>query len=397
MLPRQRSGPQASLAGSWIAGQPSGCPATAIPHGRARQSPGRPERSGGPAEQVDGRGRPCAAGRRGPPGAHARRRRAARRQRIGGGSGPARRRAVSPCGGRGGGSPPPAQCSTLSMLAHDTHQCHEPVFACFDLTPRPRPDSRCRPLDRRPVPRPDSSSGSVRLWSQTTSSDNTSSARAHRRQGPSLRSVRFAARGLDPGSARATDGQVSDDASARSRTTAPTPGRRASWIRQRVSLRRNWILGEGTASPAAQHFDHDPNSTPPPSPSARPVPILEPVSHLMKSRTGIRDTYGSGGGGHRASRRTREDPRRATTAIRAAREPAHHDSRNRTGWLITTVGSDEPADPMCVHWGWQGDAALPSTPRRRPRPAGVPGGGSARRRPRELRRRGGAATARPSS
>ena len=75
------------------------------------------------------------------------------------------------------------------------------------------------------------------------------SARAHRRQGPSLRSVRFAALGLDAGSARATDGQLSDNASIRSRTdsrpdTKPSRG----WIRQMVSLRRKGTIGESSAA-----------------------------------------------------------------------------------------------------------------------------------------------------
>ena len=42
---------------------------------------------------------------------------------------------------------------------------------------------------------------------------------------------------------------------------------------------------------------------------------------------------------------------------------------------------------MCVHWGWRGDAALPSTPCRRPDSALAPGDGPARRRPPASRRR----------
>ena len=42
------------------------------------------------------------------------------------------------------------------------------------------------------------------------------------------------------------------------------------------------------------------------------------------------------------------------------RKPAHEAQRSRTGWLITTVGSDEPAYPMC-YIGLAGGAA-PSTP-----------------------------------
>ena len=37
-------------------GQPSWLALKSIPHGRARQSPEGPERSGGPAQRVDGRG-----------------------------------------------------------------------------------------------------------------------------------------------------------------------------------------------------------------------------------------------------------------------------------------------------------------------------------------------------
>ncbi len=77
-------------------------------------------RSGGPAEQ-DGRGRPCAAGRRGPPGARqsvdraARRRSHRRRVRTG-----AATRRISVRGARGR-SPSPAQCRTLGLLAPATY------------------------------------------------------------------------------------------------------------------------------------------------------------------------------------------------------------------------------------------------------------------------------------
>ena len=102
-----------ALAGSWIEGQPSGCPARAFPHGRPRQSPGRPERSGGSAEQVDSRGRRCAARRREPPGAHAPGARAARRrphrQRVRTGTAPRR----SSVRGARGWNPSPAQCTHI--------------------------------------------------------------------------------------------------------------------------------------------------------------------------------------------------------------------------------------------------------------------------------------------
>ena len=97
---------------------------------------------------------------------------------------------------------------------------------------------------------------------QTASSAWTPSARAPRRQGPSLRSVRFAALGLDAGSARATDRQLSDDASLRSRTTRPRPGRRASPDPVDGQSAEDWTIGESMTSTAAQHIDHDPNSTP---------------------------------------------------------------------------------------------------------------------------------------
>ena len=43
--PRQRSGAPARRSSSWREGQPSGWPARDFPHGRARQSPERPERT----------------------------------------------------------------------------------------------------------------------------------------------------------------------------------------------------------------------------------------------------------------------------------------------------------------------------------------------------------------
>ena len=130
----------------------------------------------------------------------------------------------------------------------------------------------------------------------------------------------------------------------------------------------DWTIGESTTSPAAQHIDHDPNSTR----LHRPGPFGSSNSSATDEIIdGHQEHVRIGRGGHRAGRRTQEDPRRATTTIRAEREPAHHDQRNRTGWLITTVGGDEPADPMCVHWGWRGEAAPPlRSPRRLSRPTG---------------------------
>ena len=90
---------------------------------------------------------------------------------------------------------------------------------------RGRKDRSGRPLERQIAatgarrPRPALHAAQARHCE--ASSAGTASARAHRRQGPSLRSVRFAALGLDAGSARATDGQLSDDASPRSRTLPP--------------------------------------------------------------------------------------------------------------------------------------------------------------------------------
>ncbi len=79
------------------------------------------DRSGrvGPAKQVDGRGRPCAAGRRGPPGAH-HPRRPSGPARAASTAGPNRRgaRRISVRGSRGR-RPPPAQCRTLGKLAPD--------------------------------------------------------------------------------------------------------------------------------------------------------------------------------------------------------------------------------------------------------------------------------------
>ncbi len=71
-----------------------------------------------------------------------------------------------------------------------------------------------------------------------------------------------------------------------------------------------------------------------------------------------------------------------------AEQQRHEEERPGNGWLLSPVRWQEPADPMCVHWGWRGDAALPSTPCGPARPAGAPGRGSAGRRPPASRRRG---------
>ena len=151
---------------------------------------------------------------------------------------------------------------------------------------------------------------------RTASSATTPSARAPRRQGPSLRSVRFAAVGLDAGSARATDGQLSDDASLRSRTTPDEITVGASGARTES--------GEQDIDRAGEH---------------------------------------------------EQSPERATKTIRPVKtETVGRQIGGHVGWLITTVGSDEPADPMCTHRGWRGEAAPPlRSPRRLSRPTDAAG------------------------
>ena len=95
-------------------------PQEQLPHGRPRRSPAGPERKRRSAPALDGRGRPCATGRRGSPGAHAPagerpgERPYRRRIRTGAAS-----RRISVRGSRGR-SPPPARCSTSGRLAHGT-------------------------------------------------------------------------------------------------------------------------------------------------------------------------------------------------------------------------------------------------------------------------------------
>ena len=139
-----------------------------------------PERSGGPAElaeQVDGRGRPWAPGRRGrpafillpsePPGDGC----------IDGESEPGRPAAM-PFGVEGR-SPRQPQCRTLGMLAHDSQRGHEPVFVVLRSCARrllvtarilvgsPAPSRVRRPArrlicDRDPFP-PDTSVRSIEI------------------------------------------------------------------------------------------------------------------------------------------------------------------------------------------------------------------------------------------
>ena len=84
--------------------------------------------SGGPAERSECRGRPCRAGRRGPPVARATADEGRRVGRIDGGVEPARRRAVSPCRVRRGGAPRQPPCvhkgsAGSRHLTGDRSQC----------------------------------------------------------------------------------------------------------------------------------------------------------------------------------------------------------------------------------------------------------------------------------
>ena len=79
-------------------------------------------------------------------------------------------------------------------------------------------------------------------------------------------------------------------------------------------------------------------------------------------RQGTRTTAADGNGATSSQRNPAEDPTshgRSETSSRRRREPPPGSS---SGWWST---ADEPADPMCVHWGWRGGrCAPPSTPRR---------------------------------
>ena len=101
-----------------------------------------------PRQRVDGGGRLCAAGRRGPPGAHAPAGERRGDGRIDGGSEAARRRAESPSGGRGGEAPRQPNVRTLGRLAMTPNGCREPASVSPDLPPvslSPPPGSSSSP------------------------------------------------------------------------------------------------------------------------------------------------------------------------------------------------------------------------------------------------------------
>ena len=232
------------------------------------------------------------------------------------------------------------------------------------------------------------------------------------------RSVRFAALGLDAGSARATDGQLSDDASPRSRTLPSRHQLSRGWIRRRVNLRRNGTIGEPDLAGSA---------------ALRPRPELDPdfigPAHseprtrqpLMRNTDRRQEQYRSGeedigrdgeheespgsneddpGGEDKRKRSVvpvsgvaavgasiveqRADPVRApslrrdidrcwpsTTAAagwpartsipgspNAYRQTVGYQSGGHEGWLMTPLSVMSQHTP-CATWGWRGDAARP--------------------------------------
>ncbi len=72
----------------------------------------------------------------------------------------------------------------------------------------------------------------------------------------------------------------------------------------------------------------------------------------QRSRTEIECRYGSSGTANTSR------SRRATKAIRAVKSKRWTARSEETKAGSSQLGSEEPADPMCVHWGWRGGAAL---------------------------------------
>ena len=134
--PRQRSGARRCASSVLERGPAFRLAHKSFPNGRPRRSPEGPERSGGGAQRLDGRGRPCAAGRRGPPGGHAPADTQPGDGRIDGGSEAARRRRASARGSRGRSPSADPNVRTLGRLAMTLNRCHCQLCAPEVFSPR---------------------------------------------------------------------------------------------------------------------------------------------------------------------------------------------------------------------------------------------------------------------
>ncbi len=158
-----------------------------------------------------------------------------------------------------------------------------------------------------------------------------------------LRAGRLAAVGLDAGSARAADGQLSDDASFRSRTLPP-----------RGQAHRAGDPPDGRSRGMARYFDHGPNG-----------PRLPDRPHWPHRR--VRQEHEIAGGDQvhgRSSGKTSSGAGEHYESWESGdEEPGGGEKDGQYDQSTTTLAHDtdschEPADPMYVHRGWRGAPPL---------------------------------------